>query len=100
MEIKGQLMSEDSGRDSTSVQNLTKKHQLIKANILSQEDHMSDPNEQVEPLIRSKQLTPGTFRRTGLDSMRGSRASNSYRRGDRLMGDNTPQQVSRDTGDR
>merc|ERR1719192_1577442 len=55
-EVKSLLNTDDSGKDLASVQNLTKKHQLIEADILSHEDRMSDMNEQAESLIQSEQF--------------------------------------------
>ncbi|KAK7794241.1 hypothetical protein R5R35_012555 [Gryllus longicercus] len=39
-EIEGQLMSEDHGRDLTSVQNLQKKHALLEADVASHQDRI------------------------------------------------------------
>merc|ERR1719412_1598101 len=39
-EIEGQLVSEDYGKDLTSVQNLQKKHALMEANIASHQDRV------------------------------------------------------------
>lgn len=39
-EIEGQLMSEDYGKDLTSVQNLQKKHALLEADVLSHQDRI------------------------------------------------------------
>ncbi|CAG0895460.1 unnamed protein product [Darwinula stevensoni] len=39
-EIEGQLMSEESGKDLTSVQNLLKKHQLLETDVSSHQDRI------------------------------------------------------------
>lgn len=39
-EIEGQLMSEDYGKDLTSVQNLQKKHALLEADVASHQDRI------------------------------------------------------------
>ncbi|KAL1423826.1 hypothetical protein MTO96_003740 [Rhipicephalus appendiculatus] len=43
-EVESLLKSEDSGKDLASVQNLTKKHQLVEADILAHEDRVKDLN--------------------------------------------------------
>ena len=58
MEIKSQLMSEDSGKDFTSVQNLQKKHALLETNIMSYQDRVDVEDEEAgirkkEPIIAS-----------------------------------------------
>merc|ERR1719259_419011 len=55
-EVKSLLNTDDSGKDLASVQNLTKKHQLIEADILSHEDRIKDMNEQADSLISSEQF--------------------------------------------
>lgn len=39
-EVEGQLLSEDYGKDLTSVQNLQKKHALLEADVASHQDRM------------------------------------------------------------
>ena len=39
-EVEGQLMSEDYGKDLTSVQNLQKKHALLEADVASHSDRI------------------------------------------------------------
>lgn len=41
-EVEGQLMSEDYGKDLTSVQNLLKKHALIEADVASHGDRVEN----------------------------------------------------------
>merc|ERR1719458_383086 len=55
-EVKSLLNTDDSGKDLASVQNLTKKHQLVEADILSHEDRMDDMNDQATSLIQSEQF--------------------------------------------
>ncbi|XP_076343494.1 spectrin alpha chain-like isoform X2 [Tachypleus tridentatus] len=65
-EIEGQLMSEDNGKDLTSVQNLLKKHSLLEADVSSHQDRIDgiviQANQFVErghfhaDLIKSKQV--------------------------------------------
>merc|ERR1719458_1713461 len=58
-EVKSLLNTDDSGKDLASVQNLTKKHQLVEADILSHEDRIKDMNEQADSLIKSEQFDAG-----------------------------------------
>lgn len=39
-EVEGQLLSEDYGKDLTSVQNLQKKHALLEADVASHQDRI------------------------------------------------------------
>merc|ERR1711962_1202211 len=55
-EVKSLLNTDDSGKDLASVQNLTKKHQLVEADILSHEDRIADMNQQAASLISSEQF--------------------------------------------
>merc|ERR1719211_439639 len=55
-EVKSLLNTDDSGKDLASVQNLTKKHQLVEADIMSHEDRIKDMNEQADSLISSEQF--------------------------------------------
>ena len=50
------FFTDDSGKDLASVQNLTKKHQLLEADILSHEERISDMNEQADALMKSEQF--------------------------------------------
>merc|ERR1739844_743760 len=58
-EVNSLLNTDDSGKDLASVQNLTKKHQLVEADILSHEDRIKDMNEQADSLISSEQFDAG-----------------------------------------
>lgn len=53
------LKSEDSGKDLASVQNLTKKHQLVEADILAHEDRVKDLNALADSLVESGQFHSG-----------------------------------------
>ncbi len=46
-EVESLLSTDDSGKDLASVQNLTKKHQLVEADIMAHEERIKDMNEQV-----------------------------------------------------
>jgi spectrin alpha len=55
-EVESLLNTDDSGKDLASVQNLTKKHHLVEADIMAHEDRIKDMNEQADSLIKSKQF--------------------------------------------
>ncbi len=55
-EVESLLNTDDSGKDLASVQNLTKKHQLVEADIMAHEERIKDMNEQADSLIKSKQF--------------------------------------------
>ncbi|XP_059483573.1 spectrin alpha chain isoform X3 [Neocloeon triangulifer] len=55
-EVESLLTTEDAGKDLASVQNLTKKHQLVEADIQAHEDRISDMNSQADSLIDSGQF--------------------------------------------
>ena len=100
-EVKSLLNTDDSGKDLASVQNLTKKHQLIEADILSHEDRMSDMNEQAESLIQSEQFDVQDIqeKRSGLNERFQSVKQLAEQRADRLMEANTLHQFFRDIAD-
>ena len=50
------LNTDDSGKDLASVQNLTKKHQLLEADISSHEERIADMNEQANSLVSCEQF--------------------------------------------
>ncbi|XP_043463580.1 spectrin alpha chain [Leptopilina heterotoma] len=52
-EVEGQLMSEDYGKDLTSVQNLQKKHALLEADVGSHSDRIEAINQAAENFISS-----------------------------------------------
>lgn len=54
--VESLLMSEDSGKDLASVQNLIKKHQLVEADIGAHEDRIRDMNTQADGLVESGQF--------------------------------------------
>ena len=58
-EVETLLKTEEIGKDLASVQNLTKKHQLVEADIIAHEDRIKDMNEQADSLIKSKQFDEG-----------------------------------------
>ncbi len=55
-EVESLLSTDDSGKDLASVQNLTKKHQLVEADIMAHEERIKDMNEQADSLIKSRQF--------------------------------------------
>merc|ERR1719273_535633 len=55
-EVDSLLSTDESGKDLASVQNLTKKHQLLEADILAHEERISDMNEQADALMKSEQF--------------------------------------------
>ena len=55
-EVDSLLSTDDSGKDLASVQNLTKKHQLLEADILSHEERINDMNEQADTLVTCEQF--------------------------------------------
>ncbi|XP_032521109.1 spectrin alpha chain isoform X1 [Danaus plexippus] len=50
-EVEGQLLSEDYGKDLTSVQNLQKKHALLEADVSSHAERIEALREQAEQFI-------------------------------------------------
>ncbi|XP_053988880.1 spectrin alpha chain isoform X1 [Hylaeus anthracinus] len=52
-EVEGQLMSEDYGKDLTSVQNLQKKHALLEADVASHSDRIEGITQAAEQFIKS-----------------------------------------------
>lgn len=50
-EIEGQLMSEDYGKDLTSVQNLQKKHALLEADVASHQDRIEGITSQANQFV-------------------------------------------------
>lgn len=52
-EVEGQLMSEDCGKDLTSVQNLQKKHALLEADVTSHADRIDGIAQTAEQFIKS-----------------------------------------------
>lgn len=55
-EVDSLLSTDDSGKDLASVQNLTKKHQLLEADILSHEERITDMNNQADSLVSCEQF--------------------------------------------
>merc|ERR1712051_736393 len=55
-EVDSLLSTDESGKDLASVQNLTKKHQLLEADILANEERISDLNEQADSLVSCEQF--------------------------------------------
>lgn len=55
-EIETLLSSDDYGKDLASVQNLTKKHQLLEADVEAHDDRVKDMNNQAESLLESEQF--------------------------------------------
>ncbi|XP_012266103.2 spectrin alpha chain isoform X2 [Athalia rosae] len=52
-EVEGQLMSEDYGKDLTSVQNLQKKHALLEADVASHTDRIEGIAQAAEQFVSS-----------------------------------------------
>ncbi|XP_011638312.1 spectrin alpha chain [Pogonomyrmex barbatus] len=52
-EVEGQLMSEDYGKDLTSVQNLQKKHALLEADVGSHADRIDGIAQAAEQFVKS-----------------------------------------------
>lgn len=52
-EVEHMLETEDYGKNLATVQNLNKKHQLIKADISAHQDHIRDLNNQADAFIKS-----------------------------------------------
>ncbi len=55
-EVDSLLSTDDSGKDLASVQNLTKKHQLLEADIIAHEERIADMNEQADSLVTCEQF--------------------------------------------
>jgi spectrin alpha len=52
-EVEHMLETEDYGKDLATVQNLSKKHQLLEADVRAHEDRINDLNEQADSFIES-----------------------------------------------
>ncbi|CAE1318322.1 SPTA [Acanthosepion pharaonis] len=52
-DVEGQLMSEDFGKDLTSVQNLQKKHGLLEADIMAHQDRIDGIHVQAQTFVES-----------------------------------------------
>lgn len=52
-EVEGQLLSEDYGKDLTSVQNLQKKHALLEADVASHQDRIDAIKQAAQQFIES-----------------------------------------------
>lgn len=100
-QVESLLMSEDSGKDLASVQNLIKKHQLVEADITAHEDRIKDMNSQSDGLIESGQFDSDNIgeRRDSINE-RYDRVKNlAAHRRDRLNEANTLHQFFRDIAD-
>lgn len=53
VDVEGQLMSEDFGKDLTSVQNLQKKHGLLEADIMAHQDRIDGIHVQAQAFVES-----------------------------------------------
>jgi spectrin alpha len=53
-EMEGQLLSEDYGKDLTSVQNLQKKHQLLESDIGSHTDRIEEIKAQSANFVEAE----------------------------------------------
>merc|ERR550532_60587 len=100
-EVKSLLNTDDSGKDLASVQNLTKKHQLVEADILSHEDRIKDMNEQADSLISSEQFDAKDIeeKRTNLNERYKYIQDLAAQRQGRLNEANTLHQFFRDIAD-
>ncbi|KAG0426467.1 hypothetical protein HPB47_026442, partial [Ixodes persulcatus] len=100
-EVESLLKSEDSGKDLASVQNLTKKHQLVEADILAHEDRVKDLNGLADSLVDSGQFHSGPIqeKRSSINERyERLRTLAAYRRS-RLHEANTLHQFFRDIAD-
>ena len=100
-EVKSLLNTDDSGKDLASVQNLTKKHQLVEADILSHEDRIADMNQQADSLISSEQFDAQDIqeKRAGLNERFADIKELATQRQERLLEANTLHQFFRDIAD-
>lgn len=100
-EVESLLKSEDSGKDLASVQNLTKKHQVVEADILAHEDRVKDLNALADSLVDSGQFHSGPIqeKRSSINERyERLRTLAAYRRS-RLHEANTLHQFFRDIAD-
>ena len=67
-EVDSLLSTDESGKDLASVQNLTKKHQLLEADILAHEERISDMNEQADSLVSCEQFDTGVNTLTKIEN--------------------------------
>lgn len=65
--MEGQLVSDDYGKDLTSVQNLQKKHALVEADIAAHKDKMNQINKQADDFKEA-----GHFNSDAIDEKRNS----------------------------
>ncbi|CAB3388976.1 Hypothetical predicted protein, partial [Cloeon dipterum] len=100
-EVESLLSTEDAGKDLASVQNLTKKHQLVEADIQAHEDRVADMNAQADSLIESGQFdAAGIQERRQSINERYERVKNlAAHRQARLNEANTLHQFFRDIAD-
>lgn len=99
-EMENALTSEDYGKDLASVQNQTKKHQLIEADIQAHEERVGDMNTRADDIIKQQFDAPSTADRRDSINERFERVRNlAQHRGQRLKEANTLQQFFRDIAD-
>lgn len=100
-EVDSLLQTEDFGKDLASVQNMTKKHQLVEADISAHEERIRDMNEQADSLVSSEQFDSADIeeKRTIITSRFERIQKLAYSRQARLTEANTLHQFFRDIAD-
>lgn len=100
-EIEGQLLSEDYGKDLTSVQNLQKKHALLEADVMAHQDRIEGIKVAANKFIESDHFDADNIRKkeNTLSARYAALASPMSDRKNRLYDSLQVQQLFRDLED-
>ncbi|XP_037907780.1 spectrin alpha chain isoform X2 [Hermetia illucens] len=100
-EVEGQLLSEDHGKDLTSVQNLQKKHALLEADVMAHQDRIEAIKVAANKFIESGHFDADNIRNKeqGLTTRYAALAAPMAERKSRLMDSLQVQQLFRDLDD-
>lgn len=100
-EIEGQLMSDDYGKDLTSVQNLQKKHALLEADVMSHQDRIEGIKVAAAKFIESGHFDADSIREkeSALSTRYGALQAPMFDRKNRLYDSSQVQQLFRDLED-
>lgn len=100
-EIEGQLLSEDHGKDLTSVQNLQKKHALLESDVLAHQDRVESIKVAANKFIESGHFDADNIRNKeqSLSKRYAALAAPMNERKNRLSDSTQVQQLFRDLED-
>ncbi|XP_063696613.1 spectrin alpha chain [Culicoides brevitarsis] len=100
-EIEGQLLSEDYGKDLTSVQNLQKKHALLEADVMAHQDRIENIKQAANQFVESGHFDADNIRakEAGLSKRYAALAAPMQERKQRLTDSTKVQQLFRDLED-